>query len=398
MGSATGTRFSIIPEGEFKEEVWEWSDIEAMSRAGRLSPNTLIFLPDEDTWKRLIDTDLAACFGQRTGTGETADAARESRTAETESEESLLEQIRVDPTDIALLLKAAEAALAAGRTDVARGHYQRALEVKPYHPRVAQEARRKLPVSKWKSLRYLEKPPQVWETPLAVFAYPFSRGPLYLLVPTLALAGLLWTPWTTALALIAVSLWAIEIVRSTSLGETRVPLWHGLVADPLGRILKPVAITVVVAAELSVVFVAVAAVLVVTRVSDGPNVFAVIGKSPVLTVLLCTLFLSYFPAVVMLAGASRRGLLGISNPKVIVSAIRTTETEYLASVFVIALLLCATWGIGALVGSVPVLGRVFHAAATAYIVPCGGFVLGRLYGRFAEELDARNQGAGSDAE
>jgi len=62
MKSATGNRFSIFREGEFKEESCEWQDIEAMCRAGSLSPNALVFFPDENVWKKIIDTELAACF------------------------------------------------------------------------------------------------------------------------------------------------------------------------------------------------------------------------------------------------------------------------------------------------------------------------------------------------
>jgi hypothetical protein len=62
MQSAAGTRFSVIPEGDFKEELWEWSEIEAMSRSGRLSANSLVFMPEENAWRRLVDTELAACF------------------------------------------------------------------------------------------------------------------------------------------------------------------------------------------------------------------------------------------------------------------------------------------------------------------------------------------------
>ena len=102
----------------------------------------------------------------------------------------------MNPTDVALRLRAADLALALRDVDAARDHYQKALEASPYHPRAAQEAKRKLPPSKWKSLRYLEKPPPVWDTPAAIFTYPYSRGPLYIAVPAVVLAGLLWTVWT----------------------------------------------------------------------------------------------------------------------------------------------------------------------------------------------------------
>lgn len=398
MRSATGERFSVLPKGEFKEEAWEWSHLEAMCRAGRLSPDTLIFLPDENAWKKLVDTDLARCFEQTARAGEIQGPAPSDGAGDEESDETLLEQIRAEPNDIALRLKAAELAVAAGKTDAARDHYQQALETSPYHPRVAQEAKRRLPPSKWKSLRYLEKPPQVWEAPGEIFAYAFSRGPLYFIVPTAVLTGLFWTVWTAVPALLALSLWAIETVRSASLGEIRAPLLKPMFADPVRRIARPAAVTVLAAAGLSALFVALAGILIVTHRSGEPNVFLVIKKSPVLTVLLCTLSLVYLPAVIMLAGASARGLFAIVNPKTVVSAIRVMEMEYLLSLSIIALLFSAMWGIGALAGPVPVVGRVFYAAAAVYIVLCGGFVLGRLYGRFREQLDTPARATESDTE
>jgi hypothetical protein len=394
MGNATDTRFSIIREGEFKEEVREWSEIETMSRAGRLSPNTLIFMPGENAWKKLGDTSLADCLEKAARADVPGDSsAKEAAAKAEEDDESLLEEIRSNPNDIGVILKAAEAAVARGNPDAARGYYQKALEVSPYHPRVAQEAKRKLPVSKWKSLRFLEKPPQVWEDPVAVFAYPLLRGPLYLALLAVVLAGLFWTPWTAAISLIAASLWAMETARAASLAEARPPLWHGLVADPIGRIVKPALVTMVVAAELSALFVAVAGILLVTGLSAESDVFAVIQKSPVMTVLLCTLLLAYFPAVIALAGGSRLRALDICDPRRIVSAIRMMEVEYLIAVAVIAALLCAMWGVGALVRAVPLLERAFYAVATVYVVLFGGFVLGKLCARFRDRLEAPAEGA-----
>ena len=152
MGSVTGSRFSILPDGEFREEVCEWSELEAMCRAGRLSPDTLVFLPDENAWKKLIDTKLVDCFDGTVGSGKTEQPHAPNEADDADNYQSLLEEIRLNPTDVALRLRAAELALAAGKKHAARDHYQRALETSPYHPRVAQEAKRKLPASVWKSL------------------------------------------------------------------------------------------------------------------------------------------------------------------------------------------------------------------------------------------------------
>lgn len=389
MKSETSSRFAILPEGGLKEEVREWTDIETLCRAGRLSPNALIFLPEENTWKKLNDTDLAGCFRRYEATGASRDEASSSETRWEEEYESATQQIRLSPCDTELRLRAAEIARAMGQIDAACGHYQEALEISPYHPRVAQEAKRNLPPSKWKSLRFLEKPPQVWEDPAGVFAYPCARGPLYLAVPAVVLTGLFWTVWTVVPALLVLSLWAMETVRSASRGERRPPLWGGLLGDPLRRVAKPLAAAAVAGLELFSLFVVFAGILVVTRLSGESNVLLVIRKSPVLTVLLCTVSLFYLPTVIMLAAAPAARLRDIVNPKTVVYAIRVMETEYILSVCFVALLFCAMWGVGSLLDVIPVLGRVFYAAATVYILLAGGFVFGRLNGRFEERLERR---------
>jgi len=389
MKSETSSRFAILPEGGLKEEVREWTDIETMCRTGQLSPNALIFLPEENTWMKLIDTDLAGSFRRYETARTNRDEASSSETRWDEEYEAVTQQIRLSPCDTALRLRAAEIARAMGQIDAACGHYQAALEISPYHPRVAQEAKRNLSPSKWKTLRFLEKPPQVWEDPAGVFAYPCARGPLYLAVPAVVLTGLFWTVWTVVPALFVLSLWAMETVRSTSRGARRPPLWEGLLADPLRRVAKPLAITAVAGLELFSLFAVFAGILVVTHLNGESNIFWVIRKSPVLTVLLCTVSLFYLPAVIMLAAAPAAKLRDIVNPKTIISAIRLMETEYVLSAFFVAVLFCAMWGVGSLLDSIPVLGRVFYAAATVYILLASGFVFGRLNGRFEERLEKR---------
>jgi len=385
--SDTSSRFAILPEGGLKEETREWTDIETMCRTGRLSPDALIFLPEQDAWMKLADTALAACFKKREAIEANPGETLSNQPRWEETYESVTQQIRLDPSDTSLRLRAAEIARAMGQLDAACGHYQEALDISPYHPRVAQEAKRNLPASRWKRLRFLEKPPQVWEDPAGVFAYPCARGPLYLAVPAAVVTGLFWTIWTAVPALLLLSLWAIETIRSSSRGDKRPPLWKGLVADPLGRAAKPLAAATAAALELLAVFAVIAGVLILTRLSGGSNILLVIRKSPVLTVLLCTASLLYLPAVMMLAAAQTVRLRDIVNPKYVVRAIRVMETEYVLSAFFVALLFCVMWGVGALLNFVPVLGRIFCAAAAVYVLLAGGFVFGRLNGRFEERLE-----------
>ena len=147
MKSATGNRFSIIPQGGLKEEYWEWTAIEEMCRAGKLSPQSLIFIPEENAWHKLSESKLAACFPKSDGAAGAKAAPLPETTGHREEYDRLLEQIRTSPGDAGLRVTAAEIALAMGKTERARDHFQEALEIQPYHPRVAQEAKRNLPPS-----------------------------------------------------------------------------------------------------------------------------------------------------------------------------------------------------------------------------------------------------------
>ncbi|MEJ2722793.1 MAG: hypothetical protein P8181_16895 [bacterium] len=75
------------------------------------------------------------------------------------------------------------------------------------------------------------------------------------------------------------------------------------------------------------------------------------------------------------------------NPKYIASAVRLMEGEYIAALGFILLLLCVMWGVGELVGNIPLARRILYSAAAAYLIPAAGLVLGRLHSRFRERLE-----------
>ncbi len=398
MRNATGTRHAVIPQGGVQEEFWERQDIEQLCRAGKLPPNSLIFIPEENAWKKLVDTDLAGCFQKRDAVADPGKAVPPPDAAYQEQYDAVLQQVHVNPSDIGLRLNAADLALAMGKTDSARDHYQEALDLNPYHPRVAQEAKRNLPPSKSKTLKYLEKPPQVWDDPAAVFTYPYSRGPLYLALPAAVLFGLFWSVWTIIPALLLVGFWSMEIMRSAARGERRAPLGGGLAADPIRRIARPLAVTAVAAFELCAVLAGIAGILVVTRLSGESNIYLVINKSPVLTVLAWTVVAFYFPAAFMLSVSNAARLKDAANPKTVAGAIRLMEAEYLLSASLIAALVFAVWGVGSLLGGVSWIDRAFYAVAIVYVVLAGSFVFGRVLARFRDDIEKRVLGASSGAE
>jgi hypothetical protein len=391
--NTTKNGYPVLQKGGLKEEVWEWTDLETVARAGQFSPDSLIFFEDENTWKKAIDTDLADCFA----TIEPDPATNQStRDFETEYEDALRE-IREKPADQGLVLHAAEVALAMDNADAACGHYQLALEMTPFHPRVAQEAKRNLPHAQWKSLRLLEKPPHIWEEPFHLAVYPLKRGPLYMLIPAIAIFALSWSIWTLVPAALLIGLWATEVIAASSGGRAKPPLWHSFVSDPPTTILRRLAVLTGVAMELYLPFVAIAVVLMVTGQSDRANIFEVIARSPVMTVVVFTVSLFYLPAVLtLLSASSTTRIRDALNPLHIASAIRRMEGEYIAALGFILAMIGALWGLGRLLGPIPLAPRVLYAAATVYAVLAGGLVLGRLYSRFREQLEETNDADGAD--
>ena len=379
LSNATKTCYHVLQKGSLKEEIWEWGDLEATARAGRLSPDSLIFFSDENTWKKAIDTDLADCF---------AEPAEAETDREFESEyQDALADIGQNPADNGPLLHAAEIAVAMGNKEAARDHYQKALELTPFHPRVAQEAKRNLPLAQLKTLRLLEKPPHVWDEPLRLAAYPAARGALYFLVPTFVVFAMSWSIWTLIPCAYILGLCALEIIAATSKGEPRPPHWRSFVAESVRRILKRFVALLGVTLELYLPLAAVAGVLMITGQSDRSNLIEVVSKSPVLTVVGFTASLIYLPAALMLVAEVGTRVRDALNPLHVGSVIRLMEGEYVVTIGFVLAMVCAIWGLGRPLGSVLVAPNVFYAAATVYAVLAGGFVLGRLLARFREQLE-----------
>jgi hypothetical protein len=394
MQSTKNKSFSVLQEGSLKEETWESEDLAAVCRAGRMSPNSLVFIPDEGGWKPLHETVFAEYFGVEQAAVSEATQNDEISARYT----ALLSELHDNPDDVDLTLHAGELALAGGDVEAATRHYQRALEINPYHPRVAQEAKRNLPATKWRTLRFLDKPPHVWEEPLALVAYPLSRGPVYFALPAAVVFGLSFTPWTLIPAVLALTLWAVEVIRASAAKEKTPPLWHGLAGDPVGRAVSPL---VAAAAHMALVvapFVAAAGVLVALGKGSGTDIASTLQKSPVMMVMVVTGAILYLPAAATVAASSKKRLLDAVNPLVVISAIRVMEVEYIAAVMFNVLLLVGTWTVGRLLEPIPVAGRVFFAVAAVYVVLAGGFVMGRVYARFAERLDCPRPDPGSSPE
>lgn len=380
---------SVIQEGAVKEETWVWADLEAVCRAGRMSPESLVFIPEENCWKRIAETPLAEHFdvGSQETAGRKEDVSRAPEISE--RYDKAIRDIQEDPENAELTLEAAELALAAGDGEAAFDHYQRALELRPYHPRVGQEAKRNLPSSRWRKLRFLERPPHVWEEPLAILAFPFARGPLYFIVPAAVLFGLSFAAWFMIPAALLLAVWGVETIRVSAAGRRTPPLWRDAAADPAGRILRPALTVGIALCGILLPFALVAGALSFIGGRGDVDIFTVIRRSPVMTVSIVTACFAVLPAVMCASATAARGIDAV-DPRRFVALVRVMETEYLFSVLFLFLLSGAALGLSGLVDGVPLAGRLVHAVAAVYILLSGGFVVGRVYARFAERFDARS--------
>jgi hypothetical protein len=397
MTTQTGITFHVLQKGATQEEPWEWSDIVDMCEAGRFSPDSMIFMPEEDCWKKMGDTELAALFDPKTQGGEEPAEEDEDDTELRAQYEDVLEQIEESPASWTIVLHAAELASALGDHEAAKKHLQRALDRSPYHPRIVQVAGRILPPAERKALRFLERVEPIWEDPLGLLGYALGRGPLYIAIPAVVLCALTWIPWLNIFVAAVAFLWMTEAIRASAAREKRPPLWHGFLRDPVRALVRPALAAAVLAVELYLPVFLAAEILVRTGVIDQTSGFAFIQSSPFMSVILFTVSLLWVPAVLMLAAASTCSIKEIFSPKRVVAKIARLEREYVASLAVILPLVGLLAGAWVVCRMIPFVGDIVTMAAAVYVLLTGGLVLGRLYSRFGQLLDVQTPSA-SDLE
>jgi hypothetical protein len=363
-----------------------WEDIVAMCRSGHLSPESLIFFPDENGWQKAADTDLAQLFGER---GSPADDPGPDQNAQAELKDEynqLRRQLEGTPADWNQMVQLAEMALTVGDRAGAIKHFQEALNSHRYHPRVRRRIKQCLSRDEWQNLRYFSRQEPIWEDVVGLVSYPFTRGPLYLAIPTVVFAALFWIPAVALAAVLLLYLWVAEVIRATANGDTKPPLWHGAVSDPVNTVLKSLGVALIVGAELYLPFLLVATIMATTGGVQS-DAWTVMQKSPLMIVIMATLTLLYVPAVLVIAGGSEVDIKRIANPRQVIFAILKMEHEYVASIGIVAVLV-AIWGILSYVFSfIPFVGHVVAVALGMYVLVTAGLVVGRLQSRFSEQLN-----------
>jgi len=389
MTTQSETRFYIMRQGALKEELLEWDEIVSMCEHGHLTPDTLVFLNVEQEWKKVIDTELERYFDDSEAHLTPDIEPVEVNTEERDEQYSeLLGRIAESPDNWSLRLQAADFALAAGDRQGAIEQYQAALDAKPYHPRVANDAVRNLTADEQKALRNLKQVGPFWEEPLVLLKYPFQRSYIYPAV----LAALLWLSTLATVARFVggfiAFLWMFHVIRAVASKERRPPMWDVVTGDIVGGLLKPVGALIVLFAEILVPILAFLQILASAGMIEEPNAFAYINESPMLSVGIFTFCAVYLPGAMMLMAGSSEGVWHALNPKRVISAIGVMEVDYMVAValfFVIA-------GIGAAIGAVtwriPIAGTLPTAVVEAYLFLVMGCALGLLHGRFKDRASS----------
>lgn len=386
MANETQSLFYVHRAGSVggEPEPRSWDDIVVMARTGQMTPETLIFFADQNQWRRAGDTpQLAQYFTERPRPA-AADPADGKQTELREEYNLLLAQVDGATASWSQLVQLAELAIAVGDREAGVRHFQKALDNNRYHPGVVRKVKQCLEREEWQSLRYIARVSPIWDDFGTLIRFPVARGPLYLAALSLVFAGLFWIPAITVIPMLLLYLVAAEVIRVAADGETCPPLWHGIVENPTDTVLKSIGVAMIIVAEVFVPFFVLAMILAAT--SDASS-WTFIQKSPILIVVMGTVTLLYVPAVLVLASGRDVDVKRIANPREVIAAITRMETEYVASIGILAGLV-AVWGVLAyFLTLIPYAGHVVAVAVGVYILLCSGYVVGRLRARFSEQLD-----------
>jgi hypothetical protein len=384
MEDRGSTQYYVLPEGASQEETCTWEEIEAFCRAGRLSPNSLIYLPDSKQWQKVIDTDLGSHFESgpdAAGPAEGSVPEADLEKLEEEYETALVE-VRQSPDLPRSYLNAAAAALALGNREAAVGWYQQATELWPFNKSIAIEIKRRLRADEIGRIRLLERPESAWDDVGRLATFPLARGWLFFLVPAVALAALALVPKAGAIATAVLAwLWVYRTAAGVGEGAVKPPHWREFLNEPLSGVLGPVLTGLVAALELAAPFFVTAGAAILAGGNPRPGLIEFMQGSVAMGVLLWVVAVIYLPAVLTMAvtpGIRFRNPLHVGR---IARAVMAMESEYLTSVAYFFGFMILWGGLRLLAGSMPVVGVVVPVLAGLYILVIAAFVLGRLSAR-----------------
>jgi hypothetical protein len=385
MSATSETLYFVLREGSTREEQWTWSDVEQLYRSGKLTPRARIFLPDEERWATLEETRLAAGLAQDASAAP-ASEEDDARAGIEEEYKAALERIETEPDLLEAHLDAGILADELGRREEARAHFQTVLHRYPYHARAAAEVHRRFNKAEQKKIRYLDRPAPVWEDILDLVRIPFGRGPLYVMVPTLAFGALSFLPGGWVVSGAIAFLWAFQVMEYTARGGIKLPDWNRSFSDPWKKLLRPSLLMGAVVAQWLLIVFGAAKLESVMKHGDVTSLWQFLAQSPVLLVVGSILGLLYLPAAMVSIGGFTGAVTKTLDPRRLVRTIVRMEHEYVYSVVLIAAV-AALLGVLRMLLPVPIVGDLVFAWALACATPMCGLILGRLLGRMGHVIE-----------
>jgi hypothetical protein len=386
MTTTSETLFYVLPEGSTREEQLSWSDVEQLCHSGKLTPRARIFLPDEERWATIGETKLSSELNASPA-ALAAEAEDTGRAGIEEEYKQALERIETEPDMLEAHLDAGILADELGRRDDARAHFQTVLHRYPYHARAAAEVHRRFNKVEQKKIRYLDRPLPVWEDILDLARIPFGRGPLYVMVPTLAFGTLSFVPggWVAAGAI--AFLWAFQVMEYIARGGAKLPDWNRSFNDPWKKLLRPALLMGAVLAQWLVIVVGAAKIESMVKHGGVESLWTYLTQSPVLLVLGSIIGLLYLPAAMVSIGGFTGPVTKTLDPRRLVRTIVRMEHEYVYSALLIGAVAVVLAIVSMTIGAIPVIGDLVFAWALACATPMCGLILGRLLGRMGHVIE-----------
>jgi hypothetical protein len=376
---ATDTLYFVLREGSTREEQWSWEDIESLRHSGELNGKARIFLPAEDRWALLSETRIGA--SEEDGSTAGADEEAAGRAALAEAYETAVSRIGAGDDVLEALLDAGVLAVQLDRRDDARAHFQDVLNRYPYHPRAAQEIKRRFSVAEQRKFRSLDRPAPVWDDLGGAAAMPLARGPIHFFAPAVVLAVLSFVPHGQLATALISFLWIFQIMEFTARGATRTPDWNRAWADPIRKLVRPALLMGAVVAQWAVLLVGVTWLKMLVVGVKNESIWSYMAGSPLLVVVVWIVAALYLPAATVSTGGFVGSVAKTLDPRKLVRMVGRMEHEYVYSVALLGVLVAAVAAVHVLTGSIAIVGNVVLGLALAYALPLAGLILGRLLGR-----------------
>ncbi|HKW15672.1 MAG TPA: tetratricopeptide repeat protein, partial [Candidatus Krumholzibacteria bacterium] len=367
MSVSSETLYFVLREGSTREEQWTWSDVEQLCRSGKLTPRARIFLPDEERWATIEETRLSSGLKQDATDAPGSEEAEARARIEQEYKEAL-ERIETEPDLLEAQLDAGILADELGRREEARAHFQTVLHRYPYHARAAAEVHRRFNKGEQKKIRYLDRPAPVWEDILDLVRIPFGRGPLYVMVLTLAFGGLSFLPGGWVISGAIAFLWAFQVMEYTARGGVKLPDWNRSFNDPWKKLLRPSLLMGAVVAQWLLIVFGAAKLESVLKHGEVTSLWQYLTQSPVLLVVGSILGLLYLPAAMVSIGGFTGPVTKTLDPRRLVRTIVRMEHEYVYSVMLIAAV-AVVLAVVRMIVQVPIVGDLVFAWALACATP-----------------------------